>query len=244
MKQIKNDESFQYSWLYMLYAYKALSKKENINFIKSNIISPYMEVNNIFINDDLSFSSNNYRDIEINPFIRYTKIYSNFFECNELTEIINYKNAFFNLTFHLLTNLDLYEGLNKKDIFVNRILKNIRDGIFGNYIVKNINALSTEDQLLIAEIIYNNYENKSMMESFKCSIILMFIDSIVYDNLFSNEQIIIFINENKTVMNKMKFKIIQRFFLPLGLKVKVFWKYHFGIIDNLETLKIGEVAIF
>ncbi len=44
--------------------------------------------------------------------------------------------------------------------------------------------------------------------------------------------------------NKAKFKIIVKLFLPLGLKSKVFWRYHFGIVDNPETLKIGEVAIF
>lgn len=46
-------------------------------------------------------------------------------------------------------------------------------------------VITKNDQLIIAELIYNNYENKSTIESFKDSIFDMFSDVIVYDNLFS-----------------------------------------------------------
>ena len=242
MNQLLKNEVYQYSWIYLTFANNA--EKENRRFVKSNIISPYMEINTAIINDYILKKSDNHEILEVNPFVRYSKIYDKLFKIGEEENVENFKESLFNLTFHFLTNLDLYEGLTKKDIFCKRIVEEIEQGIFGNTIKKNMRVITKNDQLIIAELIYNNYENKSTIESFKDSIFDMFSDSIVYDNLFSSEQIIVYINAPKTSINKAKFKIIVKLFLPLGLKSKVFWRYHFGIVDNPETLKIGEVAIF
>ena len=37
---------------------------------------------------------------------------------------------------------------------------------------------------------------------------------------------------------------MENLFLPLGVKVKYYWKNHFGVINVEKTLKLGEVSVF
>ena len=58
------------------------------------------------------------------------------------------------------------------------------------------------------------------------------------------EQIVLYINEEKTKENKKKERLIEELFLPLGLNSRVFYKRHFGLMGVEETMKIGEMVIY
>ena len=98
MNQLLKNEVYQYSWIYLTFANNA--EKENRRFVKSNIISPYMEINTAIINDYILRKSDNHEIIEVNPFVRYSKIYDKLFKVGEEENVENFKESIFNLTFH------------------------------------------------------------------------------------------------------------------------------------------------
>ena len=69
-------------------------------------------------------------------------------------------------------------------------------------------------------------------------------DSIIYDSIDEQEKIIIYINEKKTAENKKKYLLIEKLFIPLGLKSRCFWGVHFPVLGVDEVMKIGEMVIF
>ena len=46
------------------------------------------------------------------------------------------------------------------------------------------------------------------------------------------------LNEKKTPENRKKERLIEKLFLPVGLKCRKTWEYHFGIMDVDETMNI------
>ena len=52
------------------------------------------------------------------------------------------------------------------------------------------------------------------------------------------------LNEKKTPENRKKERLIEKLFLPVGLKCRKTWEYHFGIMDVDETMVLGELVIY
>ena len=83
-----------------------------------------------------------------------------------------------------------------------------------------------------------------MIEAFKKSIKKIFKDSIIYDNLSSDTNLVIYLNYMKTEENIKKVEFLKEIFLPIGLELDLFWEYHFGVIGVEITMRIGEIAVF
>lgn len=242
MNDKEREEQYQYIWSYIS---NGMKNKNNVKYVKSEIISPYFEINSDEINENLS-QNQEIKEVKINPFLRFSHIYDFLLDPNYLsiTEDRKLREALFNVTIHLLANLDLYESRTKKDIYCNEIVKELKEGVFGKDISKKIDKISKKEQLKIAELIFNNYENTSTIESFEKGILQIFKDSVVFNMKYSDKLIPVYISEKKTEKNKIKFEILKELFLPIGLKIRVYWEIPFIIIGNEETMKIGKCTVF
>lgn len=230
------NKSYMYIW-YPLTSYYH-HNNEDINFKISEKISPYLELNNNSFN---SFEDNT--EIELNPYYRFSK------EIQDLLspELYNLKgkviDKFLNINFHLLGEIDLYIGQNKKDIYVKEIIKGIECGDLGEYLKVNIQLFKGYEKHIIADILYELYTHLNMINSFKKVIKLLFPDSIFYDNLSSKNNLILYLNYTKNE-NKERLNVIKKIFYPIGLDIDIFWEVHFGVIGVPITMKIGEVSIY
>ena len=140
--------------------------------------------------------------------------------------------------------MDLYLGQNKKDIIIKEMVKNIQKGAFGEDIKGNFKVFKEYEKVIIADGLYCMYNFLDMLEAFKKVFKAIFSDSIIYDRLTSETNIVIYLNYKKTKENMLKVDFIKEMFLPLGLEVDLFWKKHFGVIGVDITMRIGEIAIF
>ena len=140
--------------------------------------------------------------------------------------------------------MDLYLGQNKKDIIIKEMVKNIEKGAFGEDIKGNFKVFKEYEKVIIADGLYCMYNFLDMLEAFKKVFKAIFSDSIIYDRLTSETNIVIYLNYKKTKENMLKVDFIKEMFLPLGLEVDLFWKKHFGVIGVDITMRIGEIAIF
>ena len=140
--------------------------------------------------------------------------------------------------------MDLYLGQNKKDIIIKEMVKNIEKGAFGEDIKGNFKVFKEYEKVIIADGLYCMYNFLDMLEAFKKVFKAIFSDSIIYDRLTSETNIVIYLNYKKTKENMLKVDFIKEMFLPLGLEVDLFWEKHFGVIGVDITMRIGEIAIF
>ena len=88
------------------------------------------------------------------------------------------------------------------------------------------------------------YNYLGMIDSFKKAVKQIFKDSLIYDKLTSDTNIVVYLNYPKNIENQTKIKFIKEMFLPLGIEIDLFWEKHFGVLGVDITMQIGEIAVF
>ena len=233
-------EQYQYIW-YSLYRLLSESKDPKIiRYQTSSRLSAYFELNM----EELNYEQIEKEVvIETNPFYRFTDIFSAIMN-PDLQEGLEIRKELENIILHILGNLDLQEGLNKRIIMNRLIEQKIESGRYGESVKENFEILTRREKIIIADGLQDKYKCMKELEVFKKVFSKIYRDSIIYDSLEEQEQIVLYINEEKTKENKKKERLIEELFLPLGLNSRVFYKRHFGLMGVEETMKIGEMVIY
>lgn len=242
MAEQNNYEKFQYIW--SLLVNNNGFEKEKIKFVKSRVISPYFELNMENINDIISGRNNNTYMIEVNPFFRFDNIYSFLLDPDNERTDKNLKESLLNISLHLLGNFDLYEGQTKKDFYCKEIVKNIENGSMGEKLKENFLFLNIKEKLNTAEVFLEYNEGRNQIRCLKKIVKNFFPESIVYDNKYSEKNIVIYLGHKKDEKIRKITRIINELFVPLGLKSKYFYEYHFGVIGIEETMTIGSIEVY
>lgn len=215
-----------------------------LKFMVSQIISPYIELNMEDINKIEEESFLEEKIVEINPLLRFQEL----FFMLEHPDLKNYnkgiKELLTNIILHLIGRVDLYTGQNKKDIIVKEIVKDIKNGAFGKEIKNFFKSFKEYEKYIVADILYSMYNQLGLVESFKKAFKLIFSDSIIYNNISSTTNLVIYLNYRRSNSNLNKIKLLKELFLPLGLEIDLFWINHFGVIGVSSTMKIGQIAVF
>ncbi len=218
---------------------------ETVEFKVSEEISPYMEMNEYIINQDM-----NKKILEVNPYLRFFDIFYHFNEIcinkdklNE--ECLLFKNDFENKTLLYLRKLDFINGTTILDIYCEKLISEIEKGIYGENLKKYIEEVSIKDREIIAlgiiKRIFYEYEEFKIL---KIIINNFFKDNIIYRNLDNENEIILYLNYKRDKQNVYRVKIIKEVFLPLGFELKTYWSHHFGIINLDEVFKIEKMGVF
>ncbi len=233
-------EQYQYIW-YSLHKLISEDKDtEKIYFKVSPKISPYMELNM----EEINYAALDKEYIlETNPFYRFTHVFNEFMN-PDLPIGEKLKGEMVNILLHMLGNLDLQEGLNKRIILNRIIIRELEEGRYGEEIQKCFSVLNRREKIAIADGIQDKYRYDREWEIFKKVMSKIYKDSIIYDSIDEQEKIIIYINEKKTAENKKKELLIEKLFMPLGLKSRCFWGAHFPVLGVDEVMRIGEMVIF
>lgn len=237
------NKGYNYIW-YPLTNFVEIPSND-FKFSVAEIFSPYIELNLDAMNEvksNLESQKNNI--LEVNPFIRFGEIFYELLNPDKYKFDKKLRESVFNILIHFLGELDLYLGQNKKDIIIKEMVKNIEKGAFGEKIKEDFKIFREYEKVIIADGLYCMYNYLDMLESFKKVFKYIFPDSIIYDRLTSETNIVIYLNYKNNKINQLKVNFIKEMFLPLGLEIDLFWEKHFGVIGVDITMRIGEIAIF
>ena len=236
-----NREQYQYIWFLLYQLTKESHTGENLKYILSKNISPYSEMNM----EDLNYSNiaDEKTEVEINPFYRFTDVVNDLLNPDLIAAKVQ-REELFNIVFHILANLDLQEGLNKRVLTSRLIIESIESGRYGDEIRELFRILNKREKVTVADGIQDKYNYLREIEVFKKVFKSVYPDSLIYDSLDKEEELVLFINEKKTPENRKKEKLLEKLFLPVGLKCRKTWEYHFGIMGVDETMVLGELLIY
>ena len=223
------------------YEYLWAGSGKSIKFISEEKYSPYLEINGDFLNE---FRLEN--EIKVNPFIRVNSIFSSFLEIFQETEEEKYKEIrkkFIHEALMCLREIDYVIGTTIIDIYCEKILKDIEGGVFGDELMADFKKLMEEEKRIIVLLYYDKIvTRKESFDVFSNGIKCFFPDSIIYQKKYERKKVVIYREKKKE--NRLKVKIMENLFLPLGVKIKYYWENHFGVINVEKTLKLGEVSVF
>lgn len=218
---------------------------ETVEFKVSEEISPYFEMNEDIINQDMSK-----KILEVNPYLRFFDIFYHLSEININKDKLNlkcllFKDDFENKALLYLRKLDFIKGTTVLDLYCEKLISEMEKGIYGGNLKKYIQEISEKDREIIAlgivKRIFYEYEEFKIL---KIIINNFFKDNIIYRNLDNENKIILYLNYKRNKQNMYRMKIVKELFLPLGFKLKIYWNNHFGIINLDEVFKIEKMGVF
>ena len=169
-----NKQNYKYIW----------GTPETVEFKVSEEISPYMEMNEYIINQDMSK-----KILEVNPYLRFFHIFCHLSEININKDKLNlkyllFKDDFENKALLYLRKLDFIKGTTVLDLYCEKLISEMEKGIYGGNLKKYIQEISEKDREIIAlgiiKRIFYEYEEFKIL---KIIINNFFKDNIIYRNL-------------------------------------------------------------
>ena len=145
---------------------------------------------------------------------------------------------------HMLLYTDLRRGLTKRDIYVRRVMEELEDGSFWREAAEDFKLIPSEKRNRLATLVLGQMETGSSLMSFRRGVLVLFPDAILYQVRADRKKLLLYLKENETEKNGRMLRFVQDMFLPVSYSLRVFWKYHFGIIGVDGAMKIDEIAIY
>ncbi|WP_411680955.1 hypothetical protein [Clostridium thailandense] len=227
-----------YVWDLVIKA-KALGiPKEKLKFSAAETYSPYMELSNAYINSKLIEE-----EVELNPYYRFYEIFKDMFSLDN-EENLEVRNTLFDILIHFLTDMDLKQGMNKKEYYIKFILQDIKKDVFGKIPKEDLEFFNEAEQDMLAGNILRLYITGQSLYLLKDSIRKLFKHSMIYVNCEEKDELLFYIGEEKKDEKLAKLEFVKEIFLPIKFNTKTYWKNHFGVIDVNETMTIGSIVIY
>jgi hypothetical protein len=197
-----------------------------------------MELSHSFLNNRVIE-----REMELNPYYRFYNIFKDLFAADyhddqELREVA------FDLLVHYLGQLDLLQGLDRIEYYKLFIYRELKNGNFGSELADILSYFSIKEKNILLKNLLKLYVTGDHIYYFKDTVKKIYKGSIVYINRKDINEILVYIRQEDNLKNLKIMEGLKKLFLPLNFTVRIYWKFHFGIIDVDETMKIDKIAIY
>jgi len=227
-----------YVWDVLIKAIQYQEPLKNIIFKNGEDLSPYMEINDQYINTEKIKG-----EIEINPYYRYYSIFKNLYDPNYIRDR-EFRDKLLDLVIHFLADIDRFQGMTKEEYYKDYILDDIEAGIFGEKVKVNFYIFNIIEKNIIAENIYKMYNTGEIIFFLKKVIKKIYPNTNFYTNKNLGNVILLYLDYNKTRENVKKLELIKQMFLPIEFQIDEYWDSHFGVIGVFNTVRIGQMSIY
>lgn len=225
-------------WQLQIKAIEENKNSKEIFYKKGEPFCPYSEIapediNNTEVTDI----------VEVNPYYRFYGIFKELFDVNlEISQEV--KNVLFDHIYHHLLDIDMFQGMNKREFYISFIIQNIEDGLFSEKLQKNIAIFSKKEKRYLANGILATYETAECIFILKKVTKEIFKRAYIFSNTDNKDEVVFFIREKETEVNQQKLELIKYLFLPYKYNVEVFWENIFGVIGEDEFMKNNHIVIY
>lgn len=227
-----------YVWDLLMRAREHKMDVNTFHFVPAVSYSPYMELSLVDLN-----TSQLEQVVEINPYYRFYSIFRDLFP-PDAEEGLELRESLFDIIMHFLAEIDLYQGMNRREYHIRFVQRDIADGIFGLKVKESFEQLNREEQDAIAEGLLRLYETGEAVHLLKETMRRVFHRSIIYANCEEKDEMLIYIGQEETQLSRMKVDLILDLFLPARFTTELYWTSHFGILEADPTMKIDAIALY
>ncbi|MGW8959555.1 iron-dependent peroxidase [Paenibacillus sp. NPDC055715] len=227
-----------YVWDLLMRAREQELDVNSFRFVPAVSYSPYMELSLTELN---TFELK--QVVEINPYYRFYSIFRDLFP-PDAEEYLELRESLFDIMMHFLAEMDLYQGMNRREYHIRFVQRDIGNGIFGPKVKESFTQLNREEQDAIAEGLLRLYETGEAVHLLKETMRRVFHRSIIYTNCEEKDELLIYIGQEETQLSRIKADLILDLFLPARFTIELYWTRHFGILEADPTMKIDAIALY
>ncbi|WP_210089056.1 iron-dependent peroxidase [Paenibacillus turicensis] len=227
-----------YIWDLVIKAKQAGIDPSQITFKPAEVYSPYMELSQQDLNGGVIPNV-----VEVNPYYRFYDIFRDLFDIN-VTEDVELRYTLFDIVIHFLADLDLMQGMNKREYYISFVLLDIESGLYGTAVKNWMSLFTKEEQEMIAEGILRMYDTGESLQLLKSVVRSIFPRSTIYVNREEKDEMLFFIGRKQSERSSGKLQLLMTLFLPVRFQTQVYWDCHFGIIEAENTMIQDHIAMY
>ena len=87
-------------------------------------------------------------------------------------------------------------------------------------------------------------ETGSSLKKFRKALRILYPNALLYQIKEERKKLILYLAEEENEQRKRTIRLAKDLFLPIGFELRVFWKYHFGIIGVEDTMQLDKIALY
>ena len=231
-------------WDIVLQAAQDNFESQKLFFKPAESFSPYYEQSFSCINQKNVDSA----EIEINPLMRFTAIFEYILHPDVMNLVFAEQRQFilfyFDLTAHILAEIDLCHGMTKREFYIRKIRREVLDGIYGETAREGMEQLKRDKQIAVADELLRVIEVGSSVHSFCHIMKQIFQGCIIYQSRAHPQKLYVYFGRERDEQLQKQWQMLRETFLPLDIEVKEFWAEHFGILGVDGTMINDAIAIF
>lgn len=228
-----------YAWEILLQADKEEIGRDSIRFTNAGNPSPYMELSMENLNADSVES----QIVEINPLYRFGRELGNLFGIN-LTGMEQTRRIFFDICIHYISQLDLREGLSRRDFYLELLREDIQTERFSEGDREAFPLFSKEERNVWTSALLSLMKSGNYLYEFRKAVKQIYPRALLYESNDLADEFLLYLGVKETKDEQKRIKMLVRFLVPIQAKVHIFYDRHFGIIGIDETMELDEMMIF
>lgn len=226
-------------WDIVLRAKQQGKQEEDLFFKQAEVYSPFFEPAFPYVNETQVKGD----EIGLNLFYRFADIFQAILS-EEVSEFPEFQAYFIDAALHMIVDTDLHHGLTRRDIYIRKLLEELRNGVYWSTSAEKFCALSKEEQEHLAVLLLMQMENGSSLLIFRRALLTVFPKATLYQIKADRKKLLLYLKEQPSQVNRQILQYVQDMFLPVSYELRVFWEQHFGIIGVGDTMNIDEIALY
>ena len=219
-------------------------KEEELFFKQAEEYSPYFEQSFSSVNETKVTSP----VIESNLLYRFADIFQDILmqEDSGLTkeEQSQFGAYLIDAALHVILYADLRHGLTRREIYIREIEKELLEGIFFSGLSKDFSRIEREKRNRLASLALAQMEMGSSPFLFRRALLVLYPNALLYQIKKVEKTLLLYIEKKENETEKGKLRFVKEMFLPVGYDLRVFWRYHFGIIGVEGAMQMDEIALY
>ena len=210
--------------------------KYQTRFHQAGSYSPYSEMvaDGIQKKDGLTY-------IQMNSFYRYDVIMQPLFRNKNINE--QQREWLFDCYMHYLTLLEYRTGTTEQEYRRRSIWNALDHGEYGEDVKRIFVNLSSEQKYIIADAMWKQKKLDASVWLFSETMSDVLQDGILYKNELQEKELYLYLNVEKQQKIVETIRLMEQLFLPIGYTLRIFWKRHFAMVGEQQTMKIDEIEL-
>ncbi|MCI8316505.1 MAG: hypothetical protein HFH74_16010 [Lachnospiraceae bacterium] len=228
-----------YLWDIALRARQQGIDEKDLFFVQAQDYSPFYEqafpcINETSINDNV---------IELNLLYRFAEVFQEIL-APDIQEMPDLNRYLIDAALHIILYIELHHGIGKRDIYILRLLYELRQGSYWQEAAQHLKAVPQKDWHRVAALLLGQIQTGSSLKKFRRGLYVIYPDAVLYQIKKDSKKLLLYLKEKKTRENEEKLLLIKDLFMPVGYDLRVFWKYHFGIVGVNDAMRFEETAVY
>lgn len=226
-------------WDIALKAQQQGKKEEELLFCQAREYSPFYEQAFSYLNETKVEEA----VIELNLLVRFAEIFQ-YILAEDNRQYPEFEKYLIDAALHMILHADIYHGVSKRDIYIRKLTQEIENGTYWKRAAEEFKLIPFEKRSRIATLVLNQIQTGASVMTFRRALLVLFPNAVLYQIKADRKKLLLYLKMDKNKTDERMLQLIEDMFLPVSYHLRVFWKYHFGIIGVDDTMKIDEIAIY